>query len=77
MISNKTIYLKLKLDFIQQKNHFFHSTDNKNFKAIGPDFNAEFGYWKGSRIALFSYNELNDGGSAAFNFFHYNYDGPK
>lgn len=77
ILTHKTIYLKLKLDFIQHKNHFFYSTDNKNFKAIGPDFNAEFGYWKGSRIALFSYNELNDGGAAAFNFFHYNYDGPK
>lgn len=77
LITKKIIYLKLKLDLVQQKNHFFYSFDNKNFKAIGPDFNAEFGYWKGSRVALFSYNELNDGGSAAFNFFHYNYDGPK
>ncbi|MFC5683021.1 glycoside hydrolase family 43 protein [Flavobacterium sp. MAHUQ-51] len=77
IITNKTIYLKLKLDLIHQKNHFFYSLDNKNFKAIGPDFNAEFGYWKGSRIALYSYNELTDGGAAAFNYFHYNYDGPK
>ena len=77
LITKKSIFFKLKLDLINQKNHFYYSFDNKTFKSIGPDFNAAFGYWKGTRIALFNYNELNDGGTTAFNFFHYNYDGPK
>lgn len=77
LITKKIIYFKLKLDLIHQKNQFYYSTDNKNFKAMGSEFNTVFGYWKGTRVALFSYNQLNDGGKAAFNYFHYNYDGPK
>jgi hypothetical protein len=32
---------------------------------------------KGTRVGLFSFNETNESGSAAFNWFTYNYDGPK
>ncbi|MFZ2341209.1 MAG: hypothetical protein WAW07_15985 [Bacteroidales bacterium] len=35
------------------------------------------GFWKGSLLGLYSYNEKTDGGVAAFNWFIYDYDGPK
>jgi beta-xylosidase len=75
-ISKKTIYLKLDISLNDQKNHFSYSFDNKVFVPVGTDFEVRWGYWKGTRIALFSYNELNEKGTASFNFFHYNYDGP-
>jgi beta-xylosidase len=76
-ITAKVIYLKVKLDFVTNKNHFYYSTDNKQFVPIGNDFRAVYSFWKGSRIGLFSYNEAKDEGTALFNWFHYDYDGPK
>lgn len=76
-VSAKVIYLKLKLDFITGKNHFYYSTDNNHFTPLGEDFGAMFSFWKGARIGLFSYNELADGGTVSFNRFEYDFDGPK
>lgn len=77
LISAQIIYLKVKLDFMTHTNHFYYSTDNKNFIPFGKDFSAIFGFWKGARLGLFSYNEINDDGVALFNWFKYDYDGPK
>ena len=71
------IYLKLKLDFLTSKNHFYYSTDNKHFLPYGEDFGAVFSFWKGTRAGLFSYNEAADDGVALFDWFRYDYDGPK
>lgn len=76
-INKKLIYLKLKLDVQKEKAQFYYSVDNKNFQNIGSDFKLIWRDWKGSKIGLFSFNELGDGGTAAFNFFHYEFDGPK
>jgi beta-xylosidase len=73
----KVIYLKLKLDFLTNRNHFYYSTDNKRFIPFGEDFGALFSFWKGTRVGLFSYNEAGDGGAALFDWFRYDYDGPK
>jgi len=73
----KKIYLKARLDIRKQENQFFYSPDNKTFTSIGENFLTSFGNWKGTRVGLFSFNVLNNGGSAAFNWFTYNYDGPK
>jgi beta-xylosidase len=77
VIKSKKIYLKIQLDIKGTKNQFFFSLDNKQFSQIGESFSTSAGFWKGTRIGLFSFNETNDGGSAAFNWFTYNYDGPK
>jgi beta-xylosidase len=77
VVNARVIYLKLKLDFTSGKNHFYYSTDNKRFVPFGKDFGATFSFWKGTRIGLFSYNELKDGGTALFDRFRYDYDGPK
>jgi beta-xylosidase len=76
-VNIKVIYLKLKLDLISGNNHFYYSTDNRRFIPFGKDFGAVFSFWKGTRIGLFSYNELQDGGTALFDWFRYDYDGPK
>jgi beta-xylosidase len=73
----KVIYLKLKPDFITGRNHFYYSTDNRHFIPFGKDFGALFSFWKGTRVGLFSYNERTDGGTALFDRFRYDYDGPK
>lgn len=44
---------------------------------LGNQFEISWGAWKGSRIGLFSYNVIAEGGTAYFDNFHYNYDGPK
>ncbi|HVS98493.1 MAG TPA: hypothetical protein VHE54_18500 [Puia sp.] len=46
-------------------------------ETIGTTFETRFGYWKGARVNLLSLNTLRDGGTAAFDWFHYDYDGPK
>jgi beta-xylosidase len=73
----KVIYLKIKLDCITNQNTCYYSTDNKTFTPFGKTFKTVFGHWKGARIGLFSYNEQQDGGTAFFNYFKYDYDGPK
>jgi beta-xylosidase len=76
-ITGNKIYFKVQLSIKDNKNQFFYSTDNKTFTPFGSSFVARWGYWKGARIGLFSYNEKGDGGVAAFNWFKYDYDGPK
>ena len=73
----KKIFLKVSLDIKGDKNQFYYSTDNKSYTPAGEPFTTAFGYWKGTRIGLFSFNEVNEKGSASFNSFIYNYDGPK
>jgi beta-xylosidase len=77
LIKSKKVYLKVKLDIKGDKNQFSFSPDNKQFEQFGDPFTTSAGYWKGTRIGLFSFNEANESGSAAFNWFTYNYDGPK
>ncbi|MGE4586898.1 MAG: glycoside hydrolase 43 family protein [Mangrovibacterium sp.] len=74
---NSKIYLKVIIAPEYGKNQFLFSTDNKKFKAIGEPFAASFGNWKGPKLGLFSYSESGQGGSALFDWFRYNYDGPK
>ncbi len=77
IIKSKKIFLKAQLDIKNDRNRFSYSTDNKTFNPIGENFTTAAGYWKGTRVGLFSFNEKDDAGSAAFNWFTYSYDGPK
>jgi len=76
-ITKKKIYFKLILSLTDQKNRFYYSFDNGLYLPLGPSFEVRWGYWKGTRFGLFSYNEQANGGTVAFNFLHYTYDGPK
>ena len=71
------VYFKMQYNFNTQENRFYYSSDNIHFIPFGRAFDAIFSFWKGARIALFSYNEREDGGIALFDWFRYEYDGPK
>jgi beta-xylosidase len=77
LIKSKKVYLKASLDIKGDKNQFFFSLDNKQFNQLGESFTTSAGFWKGTRVGLFSFNENNESGSADFNWFIYDYDGPK
>ena len=76
-ISKKKVYLKFNIDTESSNNRFYYSFDNNNYYPLGNQFEISWGAWKGSRIGLFSYNVIAEGGTAYFDNFHYNYDGPK
>ena len=48
---------------------FSFSLDGKRFEPLGDAFAAHNGYWKGARVALYSYNESRSGGTAWFRDF--------
>jgi len=73
----KRVFLKVTLNALDNEHQLFYSTDNRTFMAVGEPFPLKFGNWKGARIGLYSYNELSDGGEASFNWFKYDYDGPR
>jgi hypothetical protein len=58
-------------------NQCLYSADGKTLEPFGSSFELKFGFWKGTRVGLFSYNTLRDDGTAVFDWFHYDYDGPK
>jgi beta-xylosidase len=76
-VKTKKIYLKVELKLSTHKNRFYYSLDNKNYTPFGDYFETRFGNWKGTRIGLFNYNEVGNGGTALFNWFRYFFDGPK
>ena len=49
----------------------FYSLDGRNYVDAGVTFRMVFKYWKGARIAIFSYGA--NGGSADFDYVHYEY----
>ena len=53
---------------------FSFSLDGKRFEPLGDAFAAHNGYWKGARVALYSYNESCSGGTAWFRDFVFDPD---
>jgi hypothetical protein len=49
----------------------FYSLDGRNYVDAGVTFRMVFKYWKGARIAIFSYGA--NGGSADFDYVRYEY----
>jgi beta-xylosidase len=71
------IYLRMQLRVRTGDNTCSYSADGKSWQPFGGVFETRFGYWKGTRVGLFSFNTERNGGVAAFDWFHYDYDGPK
>ncbi len=71
------LYLQVEITEKEGENQFYYSGDNKKFYPLGDHFTANFGNWKGPKVGLFSYNEKNNGGTALFDWFHYDYVGPE
>ena len=68
------LWLRLTFDINDKVFGFSYSKDGKDFLPLGETFEARFGYWKGARVALFSYNDDTDAGTAWFDEFTYRRD---
>ncbi|MDR0232799.1 MAG: glycoside hydrolase 43 family protein [Dysgonamonadaceae bacterium] len=74
-IKGTDIYLKASLNAITNEHQLYYSLDNKNFTPCGNAYALKFGFWKGSRIGLFSYNTIEENGKVYFDWFRYKHDG--
>lgn len=72
-ISTNTVWFKSILN-LTSSTRFLFSLDGKNFIPFGGDCKLRWGFWKGARIGLFSYNTIKDGGCADFNWFRYKHE---
>jgi beta-xylosidase len=55
----------------QGEARFSFSTDGVTYQPLGGASELRFGFWKGSRLCLFSYHTGDAGGNADFDDFHY------
>lgn len=69
-VKTDEVLLKSIVD-LNRSTKFLFSLDGGNFIPLGGNCKLCFGFWKGARIGLFSYNTIEDGGCADFNWFHY------
>jgi beta-xylosidase len=75
----KVVSLRVTIDSQRNTHQFAVSADGKHFDKVGTPFSLRMGYWKGSRIGLYSYNIRNKkpeqpsagSGTVYFNTFRY------
>lgn len=72
-LSGKTVWFRASIN-LSGTTLFSFSVDNENFIGFAGPCTLCPGFWKGARIALFSYNTLADGGCADFRNFQYHID---
>ena len=65
----KVVCLRVSIDSERNEHQFAVSTDGLNFKKTGEPFPLRMGYWKGSRVGLYSYTTAPTGGKVAFDEF--------
>ena len=73
LLKAKKIWFCLSFDVTDGNNEFFflYSRDGKRFLRFGDAFAAHNGFWKGARVALYSYNTERNNGTASFRDFKY------
>ena len=73
LLKAKTLWLRLSFDVTDGKNEFrfLYGPDGMGFHPFGDTFAAHNGFWKGARVALFSYNTGDGGGTAWFRNFQF------
>lgn len=77
VLKQRVVYLRLSADLDANHTVLQYSLNNKDFEQLGDAcILSRRNYWKGVRPGLFSYNTISDGGTALFDWFHYQYDGP-
>lgn len=74
-ITAKTIWLKTDIN-VDGWTMLYYGLTPKDFTQLGGNCELSSGYWKGSKIGLFTYNTGTNGGYADFSEFRYSYDGP-
>lgn len=73
------VYIRLDLDAANNSYRFLWSTNGTNFVRMGDQqLKQSEANWKGPRVGLYNYSTTDEGlnGTAAFDYFHYEYDGP-
>ena len=66
-----TIWIRLSFNARDNAFQFAWSAEGERFSDIGDPFEAHFGFWKGARVAIYSYNTLSNAGTALFDDFIY------
>ena len=67
-----TVFLRVTIDSRQNRHEFSISNDGRHFAPVGQPFALRMGYWKGSRIGLYSYNNSGaNPGVVHFDYFRY------
>jgi beta-xylosidase len=76
VVEGNRVWLRLEYDTEANSFSFSFSLDGKTFAAAGDSFEMHFGFWKGARVALFSYNCTSalPSGTACFDSFDYRLD---
>ena len=76
VLEGDRVWLRLEYDTEANSFSFSFSLDGKTFAAAGDPFEMHFGFWKGARVALFSYNctSAQPSGTAFFDSFDYRLD---
>ena len=67
----KTVFLRVTIDSSNNRHQFSVSLDGRKFREIGRSFPLRMGYWKGSRIGVYSYAKGNTAGQVTFSDFRY------
>lgn len=73
-LSSGQVWLKVCISDEPDQSQFSYSIDNKKFVQTGGKFQVLYGHWKGPKIGLYSFNELENGGTAVFDSFVYDFD---
>lgn len=76
-LEQSRIYLRVNIDISGSTFQYSYSLNNIDFTPCGDKFFIPFGHWKGCRIGMYTYNKLQDAGSASFDWFKYTTDGPQ
>ena len=65
------VYLRVNIDSRNNRHQFFVSLDGTEFRPVGHPFALRMGYWKGSRIGVYSYATGQAAGKVVFSDFSY------
>ena len=76
-INQDYIFLRLIVNLNTNHTVLQYSLNGQTFYQLGDEcILSDSNYWKGVRPGLFSYNVDQASGTALFDWFHYQYDGP-
>ena len=68
----KTACLRVDIDSQWNRHQLYYSIDGRNFTPAGESYSLRMGYWKGSRIGIYSYTTTaTTGGTVRFTDFNY------
>lgn len=73
-LKTKKIYLRIKLDDLNNEHLRFYSTNGKDFVPCFPHYALKTGSWKGIRIGVYTYNNATNDGIVHFNSFGYSFN---